>query len=175
MNIRLGHIIVMTGNGKGKTTSAIGAIIRALNYNWKIALFQFMKNNNYIGEINFLKKNINTNLLSIFKYQLSNQYKIKENREKYINKILCNIENITLDNKTDLIVLDEINVALFYKLLPVNKIINIIQNKNKWKTIILTGRNANKKILNIANLISEIKKIKHPFDNNIKAQEGIEF
>lgn len=178
MNNIHGLIIVITGNGKGKTTSSIGGIIRALNYNWKVALFQFMKGKNCTGEINFLKQHIDKNYLSIQKFNIINDFidnKEIEIDEKYIKRILKKIKKVILDENTKLIVLDEINIVLFKKYIKTERIIELLKIKPKWKTIMLTGRYADNKIIEIADLVSEIKEIKHPFNIGIKSQKGIEY
>ena len=176
MKLNQGLIQVYTGNGKGKTTAALGLALRAIGWNYKVCMVQFIKGNEKIGEIQISKKQIPH--LSIHQFYNDKKYSIIKPDQKYQKSVIEAWEffkKILQKNKYDIIILDEINIALHYKLLNINEIIKVLKNKPQNVELILTGRSAPKKIIQIADLVTEMKLIKHPFYKNIKARKGIEY
>lgn len=172
-----GFIYLYTGNGKGKTTAAIGLAIRAAGSGKKVAFLQFLKAGKFIcGEENILKsiKNIKftkfTEPSTIFNKKINLQ-KLKLTAKKHI-EIAVNLIN---SGKYDVVVLDELTYHFRYKTISVKEFFNKIKNKPDFVEIIITGRYAAKELVNKSDLISEIKKIKHPFDKGIKARKGVDF
>jgi len=164
---------IYTGGGKGKTTSAIGLIIRAIGASKKIALIQFLKPDKSAEESILKTLNVKIKRFGKTGFIITKPKKedIKEARRaiNYINKIIDN-------NETDLLVLDEINLAIYFKLISIEDAKEII-NKCKEKNIelVFTGRNASKELIKIADLVSEIKEIKHYYNKGIKARIGFEY
>ncbi len=168
-----GYVQVYTGDGKGKTTAALGVCLRASGAKKKIYIAQFMKLGIY-NEINSIK--LLKNFIEIEQFGtgnfVGNKISVKE-----IEKAKKGIEKLkkkSSSGKYDIIVLDEINVAIHYKIIPVSDLINIINNKEKYTELIITGRNANSKIIKMADLVTEMKEIKHYYKIGIKARIGIE-
>lgn len=171
-----GLIIVYTGNGKGKTTAALGLALRAAGQGLRVLMLQFMKGQKNIGEYQAIAK-IG---LPITLVQLG--------RQGFVHSRACETLDIAKayqgleifkkalsDHFHDMIILDEINVAISFGLLKLEDVLSAIKEKPESLHLVLTGRNANKKILAIADLITEMREVKHPFQQNIKAQKGIEF
>jgi len=163
-----GKILVFTGDGKGKTTAAIGTAIRAIGHGKKVIMIQFLKKGEY-GEIKFKNDN-----LEVYQFGTGRFVRkvSKKDREIASNGIKFAIE-IMEKRKPFLLILDEINVALSMGIVNIDDVMEIIRRRNCH--IILTGRNAHPKIIEIADLVTEMKKIKHYYDTGTKAIEGIEY
>ncbi|HCW32753.1 MAG: cob(I)alamin adenosyltransferase, cob(I)alamin adenosyltransferase [Candidatus Peregrinibacteria bacterium GW2011_GWE2_39_6] len=170
-------IICYTGNGKGKTTAALGLALRASGHNLKICLIQFIKGTWETGEIKTIKKIPKIEIIQAGRgfYKIKNdqtptaEHKkaAKEGFKKALQKV---------DQKTcDILILDEINVALDLKLLPLTDILNLIKKTPSSMHLVLTGRNASPKIITLADLVTEMVEIKHPFQKGISAQKGLDF
>jgi cob(I)alamin adenosyltransferase len=172
---QFGLIQIYTGNGKGKTTAALGLAMRALGWNKKVCMIQFIKGKKKLGEINITKSHIPE--FSIHQFSNSNKIIIKPSQLDKLNaeKTLMFAKKLINSKKYDLIILDEINPAIKLKLIDVKKVIDVLKNKPKNLEMILTGRDADKKIIELADLVTEMKLIKHPFYKNIPARKGIEF
>lgn len=177
-------IIIFTGNGKGKTTAALGQAIRALGQEKKVLIIQFIKNISS-GEHKFFSSFLFP--LSSFRIIkggkgfvgiLGDKLPFSEHKKaaQKILKLAAQKINPPADGKKyDLIVLDEINVAVNLKLLSAKKVLDILKNFPKDKDIILTGRSAPKSFIKIADLVTEMKEVKHPFKKGVRAKKGIEF
>lgn len=173
-------IIVFTGNGKGKTTAALGQAVRALGRGKRVLIIQFIKNLES-GEHIFFKK-IPAGLKSKIKIIsagkgfvriLGDKLPLSEHK-KSANNALKLAKKEILSGKWDLIVLDEINVAVSLKLIKEKDVLNVFRCKS-IPIVILTGRNAPKSFVKKADLVTEMKEIKHPFNKGAKAQIGVEF
>ncbi len=165
-------IIINEGDGKGKTTAAIGQAIRAKGQGFNVKIIQFIKNGSS-GEIEILKK------LGIIVEQyglgFTNQGE-KENHKTAAEKGIIAIEETINQENFQMIICDEINYAVSGKLIDDEKILKLIEKaRNKKIHLIMTGRNPTKKMIEAADIVTEMKKIKHAFDNGIEAQAGIEF
>ena len=166
-------IQVYTGNGKGKTTAALGLAIRAAGAGKRVFIGQFIKGRQY-SELKSLKQFKNIPIK-----QFGRGCFIKRKPEAKDIEMACaglkSIPEIIKLKKYDLIVLDEINVALELKLLRCADVLRILKMFPKRAEIVLTGRNAPREIIKIADLVSEIKEIKHYFRKGLKARRGIEY
>lgn len=171
-----GLIIVYTGNGKGKTTSALGVALRASGYDKKILIIQFIKTW-FTGEKKALEK-----LPNIEFYQMGEGFvriqndtlPIEDHENSAINALTFAQEKLA-SNEYNIVILDEINVALHEKLLNLDDVIKLVKDKPKETDLILTGRNAHEKIIELADLVTEMKEIKHPYQKGIKAKPGIDY
>ena len=173
-NIKKGVIIVITGDGKGKTTSAIGTIIRAVGHKQKVCFIQFIKGNWKTGEMIFFSEN------NYVDYHISGEGFTWDSKD--INKDIMAAKKgweiakkAILSDNYELIVLDEFNLVLDYNFIDTNEVIEVIKKKNNDTSIILTGRNANKDIIEIADTVSNIQPIKHAYEANILAKKGVEY
>lgn len=180
-------IHIYTGNGKGKTTAAMGLALRAIGAGKRVAILQFMKDGKS-SEIKAIKKYhlpIETFSYGAGFFKILGDNKPKEIHIKKAEAGLKKARELIESKKYDLIVLDEINIAICLGLLDVNKVIEILPksegcspksvDRKPVVDIILTGRNAHVKLKKIADLISVIKKEKHYFDQGKPAQKGIEY
>ncbi|MEK7566421.1 MAG: cob(I)yrinic acid a,c-diamide adenosyltransferase [Patescibacteria group bacterium] len=171
-------IIVFTGNGKGKTTAALGQAIRALGQGKKVLVIQFIKGPWISGEDKFAKKIKNLRIIKTgkgFVKILGDKLPFKKHRASAQEGLQLAKKSIA-SKKYDLIILDEINNAVDLKLLKASDVLKIIKFLPEKTDLILTGRNAPKSLIRIADLVTEMKEIKHPFQKNKKsARAGIEF
>jgi cob(I)alamin adenosyltransferase len=166
-------IQVYTGRGKGKTTAALGLALRAAGAGLRVYIGQFVKGASY-GELNALKqiKNIKIEQLGrkCFIKKRPGQKDIELARVGFKK-----VKSIISKRIYDMVILDEINIALNLKLLETKDVIAMLQDAPKNVELILTGRNAHPKVLQLADLVSEIKEVKHYYKKGIKARRGIEF
>jgi cob(I)alamin adenosyltransferase len=170
-------IIVNTGNGKGKTTAAIGQIIRALGHKHNVCLIQLFKGENFYGEQNILLKLENLDFFSYCKKHpfCFDDVSVRQAQAECQNALEKLKEISQADKKYDLIVLDEFNIALRDNFIDKNAFINLVKKLSEKSDLIITGRGAPDELIDIADLVGEIKEIKHPYNKGIKAREGIEY
>jgi cob(I)alamin adenosyltransferase len=168
-----GYIQVYTGDGKGKTTAAIGLAIRASGAGLKVFIAQFIKQGDY-SEIKALRKL--SDMITVDQYGTGRFIDGKPSREDFDNveEGLKRIKRVMLSEKYDVIILDEANVAVKYGLIPVQELINVIIAKPDSVEMVITGRNASPLILEIADLVTEMKPVKHYYNKGVKGRLGIE-
>jgi len=166
-------IQVYTGNGKGKTTAALGLALRASGASKNVYIGQFAKGRLY-NEIKALKK-----IPHIRIEQFGRRCFIKKSADKIDVKLALAgfeaVKKIIRNKKHQLVILDEINIAVKYNLVPLSDLIKLIEKTPKNIELVLTGRYAHPKILSLADLVSEIKEIKHYYGKGVKARRGIEY
>ncbi|PLX09891.1 MAG: cob(I)yrinic acid a,c-diamide adenosyltransferase [Marinilabiliales bacterium] len=168
-----GLVHIYTGNGKGKTTSAFGLALRASGSGKKVFIAQFVKGMHY-SELDSIKKHENIELKQfgrdcfIEKAPVFEDIKAAQEGFDYISEIL-------VKDDYDMIILDEIFIALFYKLIRSEDLKRIILDKHVKIELILTGRYAPEEFYDIADLVTEMKEIKHYYNTGIEARPGIEF
>ncbi len=168
-----GYVQVYTGNGKGKTTAAFGLALRAAGAGLKVYIGQFLKKGEYseLNSINRFKDLIKVEQFGGKRYI---GQEIKEEDRELAKKGFKKIKEVIFSGEYDVVILDEINVALYYKLLSEEDLIDLIKNKPSDVELVLTGRYASSQIIKIADLVTEMKEIKHYFSKGIKARTGIE-
>jgi cob(I)alamin adenosyltransferase len=170
-----GLVIVITGKGKGKTTSAFGQALRAVGQGYKVFVVQFMKGRKY-GEFKAAKK-----YLPDLTVRLSglDSFVMRDNPAavdmELAQKGMESAQKAIKSGKYQMVILDEINVALDFKLIDLNEVVELIKNRPAGLDLILTGRYAPKEIIKLANTVSEIKEIKHHYNAGIKDRAGIEY
>ena len=168
-------IQVYTGNGKGKTTAALGLILRAVGADKKVALIQFMKKGT-TSETKALRKF--KSQVALFQFGRKNfvfKNKVSEADKKEAEKGLKKAREVLEGKKYDLIVLDEINVAVYFGLTKKEDVLELLSKWGKKIEIVLTGRKAPKEFIKIADLVTEMKEIKHPYRRGIIARRGIDY
>jgi len=169
-------IIIITGNGKGKTTSSIGQIVRALGHNQKVCLVQLFKGEDFYGEQKILTKLEGLDFFSFAKkHPFCFKNITKEQTVKECEQAINKLKEIISDNKYNLIVLEEFNIAIRDNFIDEDLLIDIIKQLNEKSNVVITGRGAGQKLIELADLVSEVKEIKHPYNKGVPAQEGIEF
>ncbi len=175
-----GYIQVYTGDGKGKTTASLGLAMRALGRCWKVLIIMFTKGGDDYGElISFrnLSEQISQNLTIVQAGLDRIVYSDNKNKndEEEIRKGWELAKKAITNDEYNLIILDEANIAIDLKFIDVDEVIKVLKNKPEEMEIVLTGRNANPKIIEIAHLVSEIKPVKHYWNTGITARKGIEY
>ena len=173
-----GLVIVYTGNGKGKTTAALGMALRAVGYEHKVCMLQFIKGSWHYGEMDSSKKlEPNFELIAVGKgfVGILDDNSPREEHEKYAAEAVRICREKIFSEKYDVIILDEVNYAITLGLIDVQEIIKIIKEKPSDLDLVLTGRDVKEEIVELADLVTEMKEIKHPFKSGIKAKKGIDF
>ena len=166
--MKKGYVQVYTGDGKGKTTAAFGLALRAVCAGYKVYIGQFLKGMNYSE----LKAPEYLPNLTIEQYGEAH-FVHNDPTEKDIqraNEGLDKIEKIIMSGEYDVVIMEEVNVALLYGLFDIERILHIIKNKPESVELVLTGRYANKKIIEAADLVTEMKMIKHYFNDGVQAR-----
>ena len=172
-----GLIHIYCGNGKGKTTAAIGLIIRCIGGGGKVLFFQFLKNNSS-SERNVLKNLSDITLIDgpdKIKFSKNMNEVEKHNNRIFYTKIFQQIKERVIEEGFQLLVLDEILGTISTGLLEEERLLDFLKNKPQNLEVVLTGRSPSQKIIDLANYISNIEKIKHPFDKGIAARKLIEY
>ena len=175
---RDGLVIVYTGKGKGKTTAALGMALRAIGYNYKICMIQFIKGSWHYGEMTSSKRlEPEFELIAVgkgFVGILDDKSPRKEHERVAQEALLLSKEKIE-SKKYDIIILDEINYAVNLGLVKLEEVLDIIKIKPTKLNLVLTGNYAKKEIMDVADLVTEMREIKHPFKSGLKAKRGIDF
>ncbi len=172
-NIDKGIIVLLTGNGKGKSSSAMGMICRALGYEMKVALVRFLKGEQQTGEDLFLDSNpnvVSAHMESGFTWNTQDQ----ELDKKLANETWLEAEKFLADPEINLVVLDEITYMINYKYLDETSILKALSNRPEGQHVVITGRAASEGIIEASDTVSEVKDVKHAFRANIRAQKGID-
>ena len=176
--VRQGLIVVITGHGKGKTTSALGMALRACGHGMRVCIIQFMKGDLYAGEWDSIKRmNCAIELHATgkgFCGILGNPYPWDEQRANAQDAIDLVQEKISSHNY-DLMILDEINNAIKLKLVDLEQVLEILRIKPPMMHLILTGRDAHPQVIELADTVSEIQEIKHAYRKRIEPQPGIDY
>lgn len=169
-----GLILVHTGNGKGKSSSAFGVIIRALGWGKSVGVVQFIKGKWITGERQFFDK-----LGSVDWHTMGDGFTWDtQDKDKDIEAAVAAFDKaktMMASGDYDLIVLDEINIALRYDYLSVDAVLEGLKARHQRTSVILTGRDAKPELCDYADLVSEMREVKHPFKAGIKAQRGLDF
>lgn len=166
-------IHIYTGEGKGKTTAALGLVLRACGADKKIFIGQFIKGKNY-SEVKALKKFCNVELEQ-FGRGVFIKGKLQSKDIELAKSGWLRIQEIIKSKKYDLVVIDEINVAIDLGLIDCEQVVKFLKKVSKKIEIVLTGRAASECLIEIADLVSEVKEVKHYYKKGIKARRGIEF
>ena len=171
-----GLIIVNTGNGKGKTTAALGLAIRAWGQGLKVLILQFIKGSWKYGELAAISKMDDNIVIMPLGEGFTNKNLEEKEKHKFVAiEALTTAEKEVKSKKWDMIILDEINYALKYDLLELNSVLKLLDEKDSSLHLVLTGRDAKEEIISRADMVTEMKELKHHYKNGIKAQNGIEF
>jgi cob(I)alamin adenosyltransferase len=176
--VRRGLIVVITGNGKGKTTSALGMALRACGHGMKVCIIQFMKGDLYAGEWDGINQmNCDIELVTTGKGFCGiqgNPYSRAEHRANAQDAVDLAREKIE-EGSYEMLILDEINNALKLKLVDIPQILDLLQKKPPMLHLILTGRDAHPQVIELADTVSEVREIKHAYRKEIEPQPGIDY
>ena len=168
-----GLVLVHTGNGKGKSSSAFGVVIRALGWGHEVGVVQYVKGTWKTGERNFFKD------LPVDWHTMGEGFTWEtQDRERDIAAAQAAFKQSTdmmQSGDYDLVMLDEINIALRYEYLDVTEVVAAVQRRHERTSVILTGRDAPPELMDMADLVTEMKEIKHPYQSGIRAKQGSDF
>ena len=172
-NIDKGIIVLLTGNGKGKSSSAMGMICRALGYDMKVGLVRFLKGDQQTGEDLFLDNHPNiasAHMESGFTWDTQDKEQDKQKATETWN----DAKKFLINSKISLVVLDEITYMINYKYLDEADVLQALKNRPKDQHVVITGRAASQGLIDASDTVSEVEDIKHAFRANIRAQKGID-
>ncbi|WP_084421769.1 cob(I)yrinic acid a,c-diamide adenosyltransferase [Henriciella litoralis] len=170
-----GLVLVHTGNGKGKSSSAFGVIIRALGWKQKVGVVQFIKGKWVTGEKQFFMKFDDQIDWHTMGEGFTWDTQDRDRDVAAAESAFARAAEMMQSGEYDLIVLDEINIALRYDYLDIDKVLGALKARSNRTSVILTGRDAKPELCDYADLVSEMTEVKHPFKAGIKAQRGIDF
>ena len=174
--LREGMLQVYTGNGKGKTTAALGQALRAIGHGFKVYIIQFMKGYGEYGELKAAKRLYPNLIIEQFgRVKHVNKEKPEKVDYELAEKALLKAKEIVESGDWDMVVLDEVNIALNFGLISLDKVLEVIKAKPKHVELVFTGRYAPKEIIDLAELVSEVVEIKHPYHKGVKPRIGIEY
>lgn len=168
-----GITLVFTGNGKGKTTAAFGTATRAVGHGKKVGVIQFIKGTWPNGERNLLEPHgVEFQVMATgFTWDTQN----RESDTAACLEVWRHAERMLADNALDMVILDELTYMVAYDYLPLETVMQALQNRPAHQTVIITGRGCHRDILDYADTVSELRPVKHAFDAGIKAQIGIDY
>lgn len=176
-----GFVHIYTGDGKGKTTAAFGLALRAAGHGARVLIYQFLKPSSLdLGERGALKKGIEGITIRAMDepwdmFEKSEDTPALERVKKAISRVLREVETAAHEKYYDVIILDEIVFCYARGLVTLEDIERVVNNREKGVEIVLTGRGATRKLIALADMVTEMKPIKHPFDEGVQARKGIEF
>jgi cob(I)alamin adenosyltransferase len=173
--IERGLLIVHTGKGKGKSTAAFGMVLRCVGHGFRTGIIQFIKGAWDTGERTILE---NYPELVTIKAAGEGFTWETQDRERDVAHARAGWEDakkLIADPSYKMVMLDELNIVLRYDYLPIDEVLEVLRNRPLDKHIVITGRNAKDEVIELADLVTEMELVKHPFRSGVKAQAGIEF
>ncbi len=173
--LRSGLVQIFTGAGKGKTSAAMGGVLRALGHGLRVCIVVFMKGDYPYGERAVLSKLPNVKIARFGFMTFTDPANVKPEEIEQAKQALAFAREAMLSGNYDLVVLDEVNIAAAWKLVELEEVVRLIRDKPPNVELILTGRYADAKLIELADLVTECVKVKHPYDEGIKARKGIEY
>lgn len=171
--VEKGLVVVITGNGKGKTTSGFGTIARAVGHDQKCAVAQFIKGTWDNGEKNLLEKlGVSFHVMATgFTWETQD----KQKDTQAAQQVWQECKKILQDESIDVVLLDEITYMVTYGYIDLDELIQAIGNRPKEQSVVLTGRAAHRSLIELADTVSEVRNIKHAFEAGVKARKGIDW
>ena len=170
-----GLLIVHTGKGKGKSTAAFGMVFRAIGHGYKIGIVQFVKGAWGTGERDVLENYADQVTIKAMGEGFTWDTQDRQRDIAAARAAWEMAKEMIADPSYKMVLLDELNIVLRYEYLPIGEVIEVLRNKPRDLHVIVTGRNAKDELIEIADLVTEMTEIKHPFRSGVKAQAGIEF
>ena len=170
-----GLVQILTGDGKGKTSAALGAVIRALGQGLRVYIVFFMKGDYPYGEFRILSKLPNVDMARFGLKTFCDPTNVRPEEKEQAKQALAAARKAMLSGSYDLVVLDEVNVAVAWKLVELDEVVRLVEDKPPDVELILTGRYADTKLVQMADLVTEMLKIKHPYDAGMVARRGVEY
>jgi cob(I)alamin adenosyltransferase len=174
IHLEKGIVHVYTGPGKGKTTVALGLGLRAAGAGFKVHMLQFMKGRRY-SEIGSIEKIPNFTISQHGRDDFVSKEKPEQIDIDMAKEGFEKAKKIVKNNNHDMVILDEINVAVDYSLISVNDVLKLIDEKPEKLELVLTGRGAHPEIVKVADLVTEMLEIKHPYQQGVIGRKGVDF
>ena len=173
--IEKGLLIVHTGKGKGKSTAAMGLAVRAIGNGMKVGIVQFVKGVWETGERKVLERFPDLCVMRAMGEGFTWETQDKVRDIKAVEKAWRTARDMMADDSFDMVILDELNIALRYGYIDVAEILSVLSPRREMLHVVVTGRNAREELIEAADLVTEMIQIKHPFRSGVKAQAGVEF
>ncbi len=173
-----GLVIVYTGDGKGKTTAALGMALRAVGRGWKVLMVQFGKGSWHYGELDAAERlapDLEIHPMGVGFYKILDDTHTEQEHRAAADKALQFSREKILSHEYDMIVLDEINGAISAGLVALKDVLGLLDARPEDLTLVLTGRSAPLELIERADLVTEMREIKHPYQKGILAQKGIDY
>ncbi|MGC8787097.1 MAG: cob(I)yrinic acid a,c-diamide adenosyltransferase [Anaerolineae bacterium] len=175
MRLERGLIQVYTGDGKGKTTAALGLALRAAGHGLRVYIVQFMKGWPHYGELLALAAQPNITLVQFGRPSFVNREHPDPEDVRLAQEAYQRSLDLLTNGQYDVVILDEINVALDYGLISLEQVLALLDAKPPHVELVLTGRNAHPRVIERADLVTEMREVKHPYRLGIEGREGIEY
>jgi cob(I)alamin adenosyltransferase len=172
---RKGLVEVFTGDGRGKTTAALGIVLRALGHDFRVCIIHFMKGSYPYGEQETLARLSGVTVRPFGRLSFVDPKNVEQEDKDEAKKALDAAREAMLSGDYDLVVLDEVNVASGWGLVGLDEVIRLVQDRPEGVELILTGRHADRRLMKLADLVTEMVAIKHPFDEGIEARPGLDY
>ena len=170
-----GLLIVHTGKGKGKSTAAFGMVFRAIGHGFPVGIVQFVKGAWGTGERDVLEKFPELVTIKAMGEGFTWDTQDRQRDLAAARAAWDEAKRMIADPTLKMVLLDELNIVLRYDYLPLEEVLEVLRNKPRDLHVIVTGRNAKEELIEIADLVTEMTEIKHPFRSGVKAQAGVEF
>lgn len=171
---QLGLVHVYTGDGKGKTTAALGLALRAIGNGLEVAMVQFMKCDQYYGEYVISKEIPRLTLLPMGRDCLVHEDKVTQADIDAAKAAMDKSRELLLSGRYDMVIMDEVNVSTRFGLVQVDDLVKLVKERPPYVELVLTGRYAPPEVVALADLVTEMKCIKHPYTKGVQARLGIE-
>jgi len=177
MRIEHGMVHVYTGDGKGKTTAALGLALRALGWGLKVTMVQFIKGYPKIGEIRFA--NSYSDSFQVHQFALDLEREIDESkvlaRRREAEEAMRFAEELVGSGESDVVILDELSVAVHYGLIDLDRVLKLVREKPRHVELVITGQNAPEELIAAADYATEMRLIRHPYQNGTQARRGVDY
>jgi len=174
MPLDRGLVQVYTGDGKGKTTAALGLALRAAGQGFSVHIVQFMKGGRTSGEVKALEWLPNISICRFGRAELVHPQRITAEDQEMAREALAHGREAIQSGRYDLVILDEINVALAWKLLDLQAVLDMLEAKPQGLELVLTGRGAPQEVIEVADLVTEMREVKHPYHQGLACRRGID-
>lgn len=171
----MGFIHLYTGNGEGKSITAFGLALRAVGHGYKVIIVQFMKGRKDIGEYKIKDRLTPNYVIRQFGREEFIDLRSPEPVDYVLARRAINFAKKVINEKPRLLILDEINLAVSIGLVHLDEVLDLLSSIPESTTVVLTGRNAPKELIDVADLVTEMREIKHPWKRGVQARKGIEY
>jgi len=170
-----GLVQVYTGDGKGKTTAAFGLALRAIGRGLKVFVIQFLKGGFDFGELHVVDRLPNLEVRSFGRGRFITASGPSEEDIEEARKALELAREVVMSGEYDIVILDEVNVALHFGLIRLEDVLDLVEHKPEHVELVLTGRRAPEELIEVADLVTEMREVKHPYRRGVPPRPGIEF